>query len=299
MWRFVHLTDTHLASMVDGEWNNRFLCSMTPDVMSCLRKDLAKLQPDFILLTGDIASQQTRDAVFAARDFIDSLGYPYYPMGGNHDFVVEDSRNWFLDAFRVHLPVADTVYSFTHKSLHFCVLDPWWKWKDDTLCPCAERAIFDTVDVSTHGSRWALPPHEFAWLEEDLGAHAALPTVIAVHYPAIPIPKRMRRPGFKDAGHLDNGGMLLGMLQHHSQVKAILAGHSHMHYIDRKGGLTHVVTGAMPEFPCEFRDVQVYDERMDIHTCALSDAMFAERSLIPGKDWTAGEPSDRTATIPL
>jgi len=143
MWRFIHLTDVHLGSLIDGEWNNRFVCTMMPEVISCLRRDLAKLQPDFLLVTGDIVSQKSRDAAFASRDLLDSLHIPYYPTGGNHDFVSEHTRSLFLEVFGAHLPEGDTVYSFTHKGLHFCVLDPWWKWSDGTLCACSEASVAD------------------------------------------------------------------------------------------------------------------------------------------------------------
>ena len=299
MWRFVHISDPHLGSQTDGQWNNRFLCTMMPDVMRCLKRDLAKLKPDFLLVTGDIASQQTRDAMFAARDLMDGLGFPYYPMGGNHDFAMETSREWFLEAFYAHLPDQDTVYSFTHKNLHFCVLDPWWQWKDASLCPFSEKSVADSLDVAASGAQWAVPPHQFAWLEEDLDSHKYLPAIIAAHYPAIPIPPRLVRPGIKDAGHLTNGSLLIEVLQQHPQVKAIMTGHIHMHCIESWDGITHVGTGALPEFPAEYRDVHVYDDRIEVHTCSLSDPSFAARSLIPGKDWTAGESGDRATVIRL
>ena len=299
MWRFVQLSDTHLASTRDGEWNNRFLCTMMPEVMRCLRGDLAELNPDFILLTGDIANRQTRDAMFAARDLIDSLGFPYYPMGGNHDFVLDKSREWFIEAFEAHLPVPDTVYSFDYKDLHFCVLDPWWKWADDSLCPVSERAFADPTEVSRIGSRWAVPPHQLGWLEDDLANNDSRPTLVALHYPAVPIPKRMQRPGIKDAGSLDNGDLLIEILRRHPHVKAILSGHLHMHFIVPLEGMIQVVTGAMPEFPVEYREFHVYDDRIEIRTCPLSDTSLAARSLIAGKDWTAGEERDRVAMISL
>ena len=299
MWRFVQVTDLHLGSQIDGEWNNRFLCTMMPEVIGCLGHDLAKLKPDFLLVTGDIANHQTRDTMFAARDLIDSLGLPYYPMGGNHDFVLKESRDWFLDIFQTHLPTNDTVYSFTHKNLHFCVLDPWWQWRDGTLSPSSERNIANPTQMSDRGSRWAIPPHQLAWIEDDLEANAALPTLVAVHYPAIPLPKRMRHPGVKDAGHLNNGCLLIELLRRYPQVKAIISGHVHMHFIERDGALTHIVTGAMPEYPAEYRDFGVYKDRIEIAACSLSDSSFAARSLIPGKEWTAGEEGDRVATIRL
>lgn len=297
MWRFVHLSDTHLASTADGEWNNRFLCTMMPEVMQCLRRDLAEIQPDFLLVTGDIASRHTRDAVFSARDMLESLGVPYYPLGGNHDFVVEDSRKWFVEAHAAHLPGDDTVFSFTHKGLHFSVLDLWWKWRDGSIQPVSEKCNAEAMEVSLRGLRWALPAEQLDWLDADLTAHAGLPTVVALHCPLVPIPQRLRHPGLKDAGHLDNAEEVLEILARHPQVKAAMSGHVHMHFIERVGGVAHIATGAMPEFPCEYREVTVHDDRMEIRTCALSDREFAARSLIPGKDWTAGEPQDRTATI--
>ena len=298
MWRFIHLSDPHLGSQIDGKWNNRFTCTMMPDVIGCLRRDLAELDPDFILATGDIASQQTRDAMFAARDLMDSLGFPYYPMGGNHDFMVEDSRQWFLEAFDARLPVRDTVYSVTHKDLHFCVLDAWWKWSDGGLCPFRENDANQTMD-HTLEDEWAVPPHQFAWLEDDLRRHHGTPTVVAVHYPAVPIPARMRRPNMMDAGTLSNGALLIEFLQRYPQVKVIMSGHVHMHFIETQGRITQVVTASLPEYPVEYRDIHVYEDRLELYTRGLSDTSFARRSLIDGNEWTAGEESDRAATISL
>lgn len=299
LWRFVQVSDPHLGSQLDGRWNNNFICTMMPDVMRCLRRDLARLKPDFILATGDIASDRTIDAVFAARDLMDSLGFPYYPMGGNHDFASEETRAWFLEAFQHRLPIKDTVYSFTHKNLHFCVLDPWWMWHDNSLCPASEPKIADAQDRTLKGARWAVPPHQLAWLEEDLAAHQNVATIVSMHYPAIPIPARMKRPGMQDGGYLQNGDLVLEVVRRYPQVKAIITGHVHLHFIEDLGGLMHITTGALPEYPTEYRDFHVYDDRVEVYTCSLSDTSFAARSLIPGNEWTSGQPQDRTAVIPL
>lgn len=298
-WRFVQLSDPHLGSQLDGRWNNNFICTMMPDVIRCLRRDLARLKPDFILATGDLASDRTIDAVYAARDLLDSLGFPYYPMGGNHDFSSEETRAWFLDAFQHRLPVKDTVYSFTHKNLHFCVLDPWWVWEDGSLFPASEPQIAAVQNRTLKGARWAVPPHQLAWLEDDLSAHSSIATVVSVHYPAVPIPTRLKRPGMQDGGFLQNGALLVDVLRKYPQVRVVITGHVHMHFIENLGGLLHVTTGALPEYPTEYRDFHVYDDRIEVHTCGLSDSSFAARSLIPGNEWTSGEPQDRTAVIPL
>ncbi len=297
MWRFVHLTDLHLASQRDGVWNNRVICSMMPELMPVLAADLRTVGADFILATGDLCSRQDRAAVFETHAAMESLGMPYYPMGGNHDFVSEEARAWFLEAFAARLPEPRTYYSFTHKNLHCCVLDPWWRWADGTISPECEPSVAAAMEESLDRARWAIPPNQLAWLEEDLANYRGHPTIIATHYPALRIPDRLRRPGIQDSGALENGPLLLEMLCDFPDVRAIFSGHMHMHCVARAGGVTQVITGAMPEYPAEYRVVNVYDDRLELHTLGLSDGRFAARSLIPGKEWTAGEEQDRTAVI--
>lgn len=299
MWRFAQISDPHLASQRDGIWNNRFLCTMMPGVMDCLSRDLAVLKPDFLLVTGDIASTQTREAMFEARDILEGIDIPYYPMGGNHDFVLEESRAWFLEAFAKRLPTPRTYYSFAHKNLRFCVLDAWWMWSDGTLCEVSEASVARELDTTLKGARWAIPPHQLAWLVEELDQHQDLTTVIAVHYPALPIPQRLHRPEFNNGGCLENGALLLECLSRYPRVKAVFSGHVHLNFVERHNGITQVVTGALPEFPTEYRDIRVYDDRMEVETVGLSDPEYARRSLIPGKNWTAGDPQDRHVVIPF
>jgi len=291
MWRFVQLSDPHLGSTQDVRSNNVLICSLMPEVIGCLRRDLEELAPDFIITTGDIVHEPTRDALFAARDLMDSLPFRHYPAGGDTDFREEASRGWFIEAFQADLPSCDTVYSFTHKGLHVCVLDPWWVWDDGTLCPYV-------VDLA-QGRGWAVPPHQLAWLKDDLDSNKDLPTVVALHYPAIqvPAPTKWRRPGA--AGTLQNGDLLKGLLAAHPQVKLVLAGHAHRHHIADEDGLTHVVTGALTEYPVEYRDIRVYADRIEVHTLGLSEDEFAARSLVQGGEWTGGEERDRRVVIPL
>ena len=299
MWRFVHVSDPHLASTRDGVWNNQFLCSMMSDVMACLRHDLTQVDPDFLLVTGDIVSHRSRDSVIEARDALDGLGVPYYPMGGNHDYYNMESRGWFLEAYDSHLPTPNTVYSFVHKNLRFCVLDPWWVWQDNSLMPFPDPEIEEQQDTDLRNMRWALPPEQFVWLESVLNAHPTMATCLAVHYPVLDIPDRLRQPEYKNAGALENGDLLLNVLSKYPQVKAIFCGHLHTNVITRRNGIAQITTSALPEYPVEYREVRVYEDRMEIHTHGLSDPAFAARSRVPGHEFTRGEEEDRTAVIPF
>lgn len=299
MWRFVQISDSHLGSVTDGHWNNGFIGTMMPDVMRCLRRDLRELRPDFILATGDLADGSSRDTVFAGRDFMDWLGYPYYPMGGNHDFSHPESRGWFEEAYHAHLPGGRTYYSFSQHGLHFAVLDPRWLWRDGSLMPAPEPGTKRITGGGEERGRWALPLEQLAWLDADLRVHEGQPAVVVCHYPAIAIPQRMRRPGMADAGSLENGADLIAVLRSHANVRAVISGHLHMNIIEVLNGVTHVVTASLPEYPTEYREFEVHEDRIAITTRSLSDPSFAARSLIEGNEWTAGEAQDRAATIPL
>ncbi len=299
MWRFVQISDPHLASKRDGVWNNRFLCSMMPQVMDCLRRDLARLKPEFLLVTGDLASHRARKSIFAARDALDSLGFPYYPTGGNHDYYSMASRAWFLEAYENHLPTTNTVYSFVHKNIRFCVLDPWWVWDEGELMPFPDPETDKKQDTDLRDTRWALPPEQFVWLESVLDAFPKMPTCLAFHYPAMKVPTRLRRPDYNDAGALENGDLLVESLSKYPHVKAIFSGHVHTNAIVHRNGIAQIMTSALPEYPVQYREVRVYRDRMEIRTHSLSDRSFAQKSLIPGREYTMGEEQDRTAVIPL
>ena len=150
-----------------------------------------------------------------------------------------------------------------------------------------------------NGARWSVPDEQLDWLDASLARHSSRPAIIACHYPAVPIPNRLKRPGMKDGGCLSNGDALLKVVERHPHVTCLFSGHVHTHFIERVNGITQVTTGAMPEYPTEFREVRVYDDRLEVSTHGLSDPSFAARSLIPGHGWTGGQTVDRTAVIPL
>lgn len=265
--------------------------SLIPEVVGCLRHDLSELQPDFLVVTGDIARPDSRDAVFAARDLMDSLGVAYYPMGGSTDFFYEKSREWFMEAFGAHLPESRTCYSFTHKDVHICVLDPWWLWEDGSLMPFSEGT--DAAPL------WSIPPHQFEWLEADLREHDEEATIIAVHPPSLLPEDQSIRERIARYGSLENADLLVQRLNLHAQVRLLLSGNVHAHYISRKEGLTQVVTGSLTEYPVEFRDIHVHEDRLEVYTKGLSNASYASQSLVSSNEWTRGSDEDRYAIIPL
>jgi len=270
---------------------------MMPEVIDCLRKDLRELQPEFIIVSGDLCSRPDRDAVYEARSILDTLGVPYYPCGGNHDFHGKDSRAWFLDAYRDRLPAQDTVYTFAWKGLRFCVLDPWWRWPDGSLMPVSPDHT--DMDNGLEGLAWGIPPEQFSWLESVLRSCPNEPVLVVSHYPAVRIPDRLRTDWLQDGGCLDNGDLLVDLLAKHENALGIISGHVHLHFIEQVKSVWQITTGALPEYPVEYRVFEVHRDRIETYAKALSDPQFANRSLIPGRDLTRGTEIDRHAVIPF
>ncbi len=289
MWRFIHLTDVHIGEPEENEDSKASLSLWVPDILRCLKEDLELLKPDFLLLTGDLTHPKTRDATFAARDLLDSLDVPYFPIGGDSDFGIEKGREWFLEVFHARLPVRDTVYAFTHKGLHFVMLDPWWRWPDGTLCP--------SLDGLPGKSVWQIPPHQLLWLEEDLTSNSRFPTIIAIHCPVHPPTRRLSFANYWDVCTLQNSDLLLQVLQRHPQVKAIFSGHVHEHYIVKSHGILQIVTNRLTDYPVEYRVVDVFDDRMEISTRGLSRDFLPKNHVLRSRKAQPVEELDRSITL--
>jgi len=72
-----------------------------------------------------------------------------------------------------------------------------------------------------------------------------------------------------------------------------------MHYVVEESGVFHITTGALAEYPIEYRVIEVHDDRLEITTQALSDKTFATRSLVHDHTLAAGQECDRSLTIPF
>ena len=114
--RVVQLSDMHLSADPDGRRNGvlpwQRLRWALDDIAS------ASVQPDLIVLTGDVAHDHSEETYIKLRDFLEPTGYSYRVLPGNHDspelmpvvfgerggrFVWREA-NWLLLGANSHLP---------------------------------------------------------------------------------------------------------------------------------------------------------------------------------------------------
>jgi 3',5'-cyclic AMP phosphodiesterase CpdA len=155
-------------------------------------------EPDAVLVTGDLADTGADAEYERVRALLAPLGAPVYVLPGNHD----DRR-----ALRRHfgLPGADA------EPVCYAV----------DLGPLRLVALDSTIPGEDPG---ALDRARLAWLERVLAESPEQPTLIAMHHP----PLRTGVPAWDAIGMADADRRLLGeVIEHHRQVRRIVAGHVH------------------------------------------------------------------------
>jgi len=191
-----------------------------PAVFSRLVRQMAALDPEFVIGTGDYiygsASQDTLrtqwNEFFAAMAPLQARRTTYFvPAPGNHEIAGGDGRALFLHYFR------RCYFSFNRGGSHFIVLDS---------------------EVPGQESRIA--GEQLQWLKRDLAAAAnAVCIFVAVHRPLFPVGLHKgdsldMYPAERDALH---------RLFAQNRVTCVFEGHEHLYNRQTRDGVVYIITG--------------------------------------------------------
>jgi len=166
---FVQLSDTHWG------FNDP---KINPDAMETLKKAIAggnsmKIQPDFVVFTGDIThttddAKERRKRMSEARDIISGLKVKNVKfMAGEHDAGLDNG-----EAFQEYF--GKTHYTFDYKGVHFIVIDnvsdptssitdPQLQWLSDELKKLDKES---RIVVLTHRPLFDLYPNWDWWTRD-------------------------------------------------------------------------------------------------------------------------------------
>jgi 3',5'-cyclic AMP phosphodiesterase CpdA len=154
------------------------------------------IQPDALLVTGDIADRGDPDAYRAAAELL-HVPFPVLACPGNHD-----SRGP-LRAALLGGPDSPAPVNSAHRV-------------DDVTVLMCDSSIPGRADGRLEEST-------LAWIEQELSAGADRgPALLALHHPPVPV----RHP-IPDGESLADVGELAALLERHPRVIAVLAGHAH------------------------------------------------------------------------
>jgi 3',5'-cyclic AMP phosphodiesterase CpdA len=199
---FVHLTDTHI---LDNPGDNTYGIDTAASFRQVIAEiEALKVEPAFVLLTGDLANHGTEAAYNHLKSLIEETiqgwNVPYFMNLGNHD-----TRTTFRKVFLNDESVAEEAPHYTR----------------DMVGDVRVIMLDSKVVGGIHGH---LDQVQLEWLDKQLATPAPAGTVIGLHHP--PVNRGIPRKG-EEMLLLDNGDALAEVIEGRD-VLGILSGHTHV-----------------------------------------------------------------------
>ena len=220
---FVHISDTHFGPTKDYKIHGY-------DAYSCAQKlvytiNNLPLKPDFVIHTGDVATDPYSRAYELAAETFASLSVPIYYAVGNHDSVEGIRRHLKMGAKEELGDPSLLCYAFTAKDNRFLVVD--------------------AKGPAEIGAAGLLSEKQLALIQQEVTT-TEFPLTIFMHFPILPL----------DSGWFDEKGLVLnGELMHQAllpmrqRLRGVFFGHIHQHMQMLRDGILYVsVASAVNQF---------------------------------------------------
>lgn len=200
------LSDLHIFATSDRD----LLGVNTVSSLEVVLRHLQSLPvlPDQLLLTGDLAQDETSAAYQQIQDLIAPLQIPTYWLPGNHD----------------HLPTMRR--TFTQPIFHSSKSYRMGGWQFLLLNSSVTGKVYGELSVDS-----------LEELDRELGQCSPHPTLIALHHPPFSI-----QSDWLDQIGLQNSADLFAILDRHPHVKLVIFGHIHQQFEHQRGAVRYLST---------------------------------------------------------
>jgi 3',5'-cyclic AMP phosphodiesterase CpdA len=249
MTRIAFIADLHFGSVL-------------PLLAEQLTFDLGRIQPDLIIVAGDLTMRSTRSEFADAKLWLEGLKAPLLVLPGNHDLPVWSLFERFTNPFARYsrasgsklMPVFEDGQSFILGLNTTASWQPSLRWQDGTV---RRRDV-----AAAHLLLAQAPPDKVR--------------IVATHHPLLPV------EGFPRARPVRRAARAVAMLAG-EKVEMLLSGHIHQTYaviLQRPGG-TVIAVGAptalstrMRGEPNGFWLIEVLPERFRLSLHSFDGAAF-------------------------
>ncbi len=230
--RFVHISDTHFGP--DRQFAYRGRCTYDYSRRLVTAINALPFVPDFVVHTGDIATDPSDGAYEQAREVFSDIKVPMYFATGNHDRS-RDIRRYLKLGPCEHLPKDEDIlsYAFSVKGFRFVTFDARGP---------------DSIDP--HG---ILSPQQFEFLRAEV-SRGSEPLVFFGHYPVLPF----YSPWFDANMRIQNGEEFHRLLVSvRGRVRGVFYGHVHQSLQSTRDGITYTsVPSAFLQFAINPEDAE-------------------------------------------
>lgn len=207
--RFGIVTDCHYADADPA--GQRFYRESLGKLGECVTQMNAE-KVDFLIELGDFKDQgrppverQTLAYLRGIEGVFQRFGGPTYHVLGNHDADSISKPQFLACVTNTGIEVGRSFYSFDSNGLHCIVLDANFTSNGTAY----DHGNFDWTDAN-------IPPHELAWLRDDLATTAG-PTVVFIH-------QLLDGTG---AVYVKNADEVRDILENSGKILAVFQGHHH------------------------------------------------------------------------
>ncbi|MEE2709286.1 MAG: phosphodiesterase [Gemmatimonadota bacterium] len=216
--RFVQMSDPHILPPERQPMLMFNTIERLRDAVEAVNR--LKPVPDFVVVTGDLTSDESEASYRLFKELLADLEVPYYLAPGNHDARIPFRRIMHEEPN----PEPDRLHSaFVHEGVQVVILD--------TLDEGRVTGAIDNAQLN--------------WLDELLVRNIDFPTVVCMHHPPVPVGVE-----WMDALMLQEAHRLLDILDRHTSVRLVLCGHvHHVFRIERK----HYTVCTAPAVSVQFR----------------------------------------------
>jgi predicted phosphodiesterase len=196
---------------------------------------------EFVIVKGDLTSEFTEEEFQGARELLDRLAVPYYPVRGNHDRVGANPEDFYLRIFGDRLPGGSPDFSFEQSGVKLI---------------CLDSSNLQTGEPE-------LSPGQISFLEAEMSSSDSAPVMIFLHHPVT------RQATALFALTLEDREAFCGAAGGYDNLTGIFCGHSHRDCItheDALGAAPCVETAAALHYPSGYNLIRVYSNGY-MHTC--------------------------------
>jgi len=196
--RILHLTDLHLHTDTDYQLMGVNTRQSLLDVLE--HSQAMENKPDLILLTGDLAQDESAPAYQQLISIFEPLHIPVFVLPGNHDNPTL-MQQWLNTE--------------------------WISTRQQILLPDWQIVMLDSSVRNSNAGR--LEKAQLQYLQQCLEEHPHRHTLICIHHQPVPVGST-----WLDTMQIENGEEFIAMILAYQQVKAVLWGHVHQDFAQQR-----------------------------------------------------------------